>query len=159
VPPPIPLRAHNLLCLVGYRGRGYDDAFVARMSAVHAALTRDPATLVEVRTGPDTLCDACPNLHLGKGPSASEGGGGCTLGEPDHEPHMRAQDEDVARRLGLAAGQVVTWAEILARVADRLRGRDLPGICTTCPWLPLGWCAEGIDRLRERRPPSPIPSS
>jgi len=159
VPPPIPLRAHNLLCLLGYRGRGYDDAFVARMSAVHSALARDPGTRVEIRTSPDTLCDACPNLRRGKGGAGPGGAGGCTLGEPDHEPHMRAQDEDVARRLGFEAGQVATWGEILARVADRLRGRDLPGICTTCPWLALGWCAEGIERLREGHPPSPTPSS
>ena len=60
---------------------------------------------------------------------------------------MRAQDEDVARRLGLHAGEIVPWSEILHRVRSRLRGPDLPAICTTCPWLSLGWCAEGIERV------------
>ncbi len=135
--PPIPLRAHNLLCLLGYRGRGYDDRFVAEMTAVYEALGADPGTRVEIRTSPDRLCSACPNLR----------GGGCTLGGPDHEAHMRSQDEDVAKRLGLAAGDVVTWAEVLRRVARGVRGADLPSICTTCPWLSLGWCAEGIEAL------------
>lgn len=134
---PIPIRAHNLLCLLGYRGKGYDDRFVAEMTAVHTALKADPATRVEVRTSPDRLCSACPNLK-----------GGCTLGGPAHEAHMRAQDEDVAARLGLSPGDVLPWSDILSRVKRHVRGADLPGICTTCPWLSLGWCAEGIDALQ-----------
>jgi hypothetical protein len=134
----IPLRAHNLLCLLGYRGRGYDDRFVTEMTAVHDLLARDPESFVEVRTRPDRLCGACPNLREG----------GCSLGGPDHEAHMRSQDEDVARRLGLADGGVYRWREILDRVARSVRGADLPAICTTCPWLSLGWCAEGIEGIR-----------
>jgi uncharacterized protein len=138
VTPLIPLRAHNLLCLLGYRGRGYDARFVAEMTTVHHVLERAPETLVEVRTRPDRLCGACPNLREH----------GCTLAGPDHEAHMRAQDEDVARRLGLKDGGVYPWREILERVARSVRGADLPAICTTCPWLSLGWCAEGIEALR-----------
>lgn len=135
---PIPVRAHNLLCLLGYRGRGYDDRFVLEMTAVHRALASAPETLVEVRTAPDRLCTACPHLR----------DRGCTLGGDRHETHMRAQDEDVAARLGLRAGDVVPWREIVARVAASVRGADLPTICTTCPWLSLGWCAEGVERVR-----------
>ena len=64
---------------------------------------------------------------------------------------MRAQDEDVIRRLGLRAGGVYRWREILERVGATVRGTDLPSICTTCPWLHLGWCAEGIERVRSSR--------
>ena len=135
--PPIPLRAHNLLCLLGFRGKGYDAAFIAQMSAVHATLAADPRTPVELRASPDHLCAACPHLS-----------GGCRLGGPLHEEHMRAQDEDVLVRLGLRAGDVLAWQDVLDRVRTRVRGADLPAICTTCPWLSLGWCAEGIERLR-----------
>ena len=148
---PIPLRAHNLLCLLGFRGRGYDERFVRAMTEVHARLTADPSTRIEVRTRPDRLCEACPNRVET----------GCALGEPDHEPHMRAQDEDVARRLGLRDGGVYAWREILDRIAGSVRGSDLPTLCTTCPWLSLGWCAEGIERVRARRaeaPPRGTPS-
>ena len=144
---PIPLRAHNLLCLLGYRGKGYDARFVAEMTAVHEALRADPQTCVEIRTSPDRLCTACPNLREG----------GCTLAGPDHEAHMRSQDEDVARRLGLRAGDVVTWAEVLGRVAAGVRGTDLPAICTTCPWLALGWCAEGIERVHSQPASAALP--
>ena len=140
VPLPIPIRAHSLLCLLGYRGVGYDAAFTAEMTGIHSSLARDPSLLIEVRTSPDRLCAACPNLK-----------GGCTLGGPAHEAHMRSQDEDVVRRLGLRAGGVYPWTDILDRVSRFVRGTDLPSICTTCPWLPLGWCAEGIELLRQPR--------
>ncbi|MBL9085997.1 MAG: DUF1284 domain-containing protein [Planctomycetia bacterium] len=138
---PVPIRAHNLLCLLGYRGRGYDDAFVERMTDVHRTLTADPGTPVQVLVRPDRLCDACPHLRTD----------GCSLGGRGHEAHMRAQDLDVVRRLGLEEGQVLPWREILERVARHVRGSDLPTICTTCPWLGLGWCAEGVERVRADR--------
>ncbi|MDF0651721.1 MAG: hypothetical protein P0121_09670 [Nitrospira sp.] len=29
-----------------------------------------------------------------------------------------------------------------------MSGDDLPSTCGSCRWLPLGYCREGIDRLR-----------
>jgi hypothetical protein len=137
-PAPIPLRAHNALCLLGFRGHGYSPAFVRETWAVHRALADDPSQTVRLLASPDRLCGACPNLREG----------GCTLGGPSHEDHMRRQDEDVLARLGFRAGDTPAWREVLARVAERVRGTDLPAVCTTCPWLHLGWCAEGIERTR-----------
>lgn len=134
---PLVLRAHSVLCLQGFRGAGYSPAFVERMSAVHRALAAEPCLLVRLVAAPDHLCAACPHLH-----------GGCTLGGAEHEAHMQAQDLEVLRRLGLAAGTVLPWQEVLGRVASTVQGSDLPAICTTCPWLSLGWCAAGLDRLR-----------
>jgi hypothetical protein len=137
-PEPIPLRAHTLLCLQGFRGRGYSESFVDAMTSVHRTLLDEPERPVRVLASPDAICDACPNKRAG----------GCTLGGPDHESHMRAQDLDVMRRLGLVPGQILSWSGILHRIGTRVRGTDLPAICTTCPWLSLGWCAEGIEALR-----------
>lgn len=145
--PALRLRAHNLLCLQGFRGRGYDAAFVAEMTAVHRQLAADPDTPVEVVARPDRLCSACPHLAAG----------GCTLGGPEHEAHMHAQDEQVLRRLWLQDGEVLPWSQVLERIARSVRGSDLPGLCTTCPWLSLGWCAEGVDALREA-PAGPLAS-
>ncbi len=137
---PIDIRAHTLLCLQGFRGRGYSDEFVVAMGFVHRTLKDEPDTPVRVLSSPDVFCAVCP--HSG-GPS-----GGCTLGGPGHETHMRAQDQEVMRRLGLTERQVLPWSGILERIRTGVRGSDLPAICTTCPWLSLGWCAEGIDTLR-----------
>lgn len=142
---PTPLRAHNVLCLHGFRGEGYSEAFVERLQAVHARLNDNPSREVRLQAAPDVLCDACP--HLAEN--------GCSLGGAGHETHMRAQDAEVLRRLGCQDGEVLAWWAVLRLVADSVRGADLPAICTTCPWLSLGWCAEGIDALAARRAPGP----
>jgi hypothetical protein len=137
MPDSITLRAHQVLCLQGFRGEGYSVSFVEEMTQVHRALADDPEQPVTLVVEPDRLCGAC--VHLRKG--------GCTLGGPGHEAHMRDQDREVLRRLGLDAGGTWPWREILARVRFSVRGADLPAICTTCPWLPLGWCRSAVDRL------------
>ncbi|MHC5009888.1 MAG: DUF1284 domain-containing protein [Planctomycetota bacterium] len=141
---PIEIRAHSLLCLQGFRGEGYSSAFVARMGEIHHRLRTDPEQPVRILVSPDELCAACPHLEHG-----------CTLGGPGHEAHMRAQDEAVLARLDLQPDSVHPWQTVLERIRMHVRGGDLPAICTTCPWLPLGWCAEGIEALRDDVQPPP----
>jgi hypothetical protein len=138
---PIPLRAHLVVCLQGFRGEGYSPTFVAEMASLLGELRRDPERRIRLLDQPGRICRTCHHLRAG----------GCTLAGPDHEPHMRAQDQEVARRLGLAVNGVYPWRLIENRVAGALQGSDLPGLCTTCPWLELGYCAEGVEALRQAR--------
>ena len=126
------------LCLLGFRGSGYSPDFVEVMAEIQATLQAAPATRIRLVDAPDPICAACPNL----GPS------GCTLGGPEHEAHMQAHDRAVLSRLGLTPGVVLPWEDVLSLVAGRIRGSDLPAICTTCPWLPLGVCRQSVDALR-----------
>jgi hypothetical protein len=64
------------------------------------------------------------------------------------EVEMQAQDRHVLSLLGLHSGEIVTWQDILDRIRTTLTGDRLLGICGQCRWLPLGYCREGIDRLR-----------
>ena len=141
---PIQLRAHMALCLIGFRGSGYSPEFVGLMRRIQQRLIDDPQHGVCLVNRPDPLCQVCP--HLGEE-------GGCVLQGPLHEAHMRAHDAAVLHRLGLTAGECRPWAEILERIRQRVRGSDLPQICTTCPWLPLGVCREAVDELRRPAPP------
>lgn len=141
---PLPLRAHMALCLQGWQGLGYSTAFAQRMGAVHIALFSNLSSQVQLGTRPDSICAACPNLEVA----------GCSLRGPGHEAHMRAQDEDVLARLGLAEGETSTWGDVLDRIARHVSGGDLAAICTTCPWLELGVCAAGIEALKVRPPAS-----
>lgn len=129
------IRAHNLLCIQGFVGKGYSPEFVANMSRVVESLDDDaPVTIVD---RPDALCDACPNLT----------GDGCALHGPGTERGIVVQDRDVLRRLGLQADATVAWGEILRRIRTRVAPDDLDAICGTCPWLPLGHCKAGLRRL------------
>lgn len=136
--PPIRLRGHTLLCLQGFRGEGYSPEFISNMAAIHQALTQDPDRQIEVIASPDAICAACPHRQ------SSE----CTLNGQRSEEEMVEQDLVVLRRLGLKAGDRLRWADLLERIRNSIGGDDLPAICGTCRWLPLGYCREGINRLR-----------
>lgn len=135
---PIRIRAHTLLCLQGFRGEGYSAGFVENMAAIHQRLADDPSQWVEIMDAPDAMCGACPHLL----PT------GCSLHGEGSEPHMQVQDHDVRARLGLHVGDRLPWADILDRIRTSLTGESLTHICGQCRWLSLGYCRDGIDRLR-----------
>lgn len=135
---PIRLRGHTLLCLQGFRGEGYSPGFVANMAAIHQSLCNQPEATVQVVASPDAVCSACPH---------QQESAGCTLNGEPSEADMIHQDRVVLGRLGLKAGDHLSWQEILARISTSMRGDDLPSICGRCRWLSLGYCHEGIDRL------------
>lgn len=125
------IRAHNLLCIQGFVGKGYSPEFVANMTRVVESL---PGSDVTVLDTPDVLCDACPNL------AAS----GCTLHGEGTEQGIVHQDRDVMTRLGMRTGETYAWSEIMTRIRDRIVPDDLDEICGTCPWLSLGHCKAGL---------------
>jgi hypothetical protein len=136
------IRGHTLLCLQGFRGEGYSPGFIDNLAKIHRQLEQQPDTLLEVIDAPDAVCGACPQPR----------DAGCTLNGEQSEDQMRAQDQDVLRRLGLKAGTSLRWREILHRIRASVTGTDLPAICGQCRWLPLGYCKEGIDQLRAEGP-------
>lgn len=135
---PITIRGHTLLCLQGFRGEGYSPAFIENIASIHQSLMSAPGQAVRVVQAPDMICAACPNLSVD----------GCHLHRPDAEAGMRAQDADVMGRLGIALGETLPWSDIVQKIAAGVKGDDLNAICGGCPWLPLGYCKEGIDGLR-----------
>ncbi len=134
---PLAIRGHTLLCLQGFRGRGYDARFIAEMTAVCRHLATFPDTPVRLLAAADRFCAVCPHRK----------GAGCHLKGADSEREVAAQDHLVLSLLGFEVGTIVTWRTILKRIAERIMPDRLPWICGACPWLPLGDCREGIERL------------
>lgn len=146
--PTIRLRGHTLLCLQGFRGLGYSPGFVENLAGIHQQLALHLDTLVEVVEEPDAVCGACPHRAAG----------GCSLNGADSEEDMRAQDHDVLSRLGLGSGDRATWRDILERIRRAVSPDALPDICGTCRWLSLGYCREGLARLRAQDADPLIPA-
>jgi hypothetical protein len=134
------LRGHTLLCLQGFRGEGYSPGFIDNLAAIHRSLTEHPEQVIEVVDAPDTVCGACPHRIAS----------GCSLKGEDSEEGMKEQDRHVLSLLGLKAGSLVRWSEVLDRIRASIRGDSLPNICGQCRWLPLGYCREGIEKLRSK---------
>ena len=129
---PVPIRAHHLLCALGFRGHGYSPGFAANMAAILARLDAAPHTRVTVVDAPDGICAAFPP------------------DQPSHclEERVQVRDRAVLATLGLVAGAVATWGDLRARLGAAFLPGDLERLCATCPWLPLGYCQEGLGRLR-----------
>jgi hypothetical protein len=121
------LRGHHILCLLGFRGLGYDEEFVANMTRVHSRVFLQDC-LIELVTGPDDICSACPRLEKG-----------CKS--------VKEKDSKVLRLLNLQPSEQVESSEIFTRVAKTIKPDDLEHICPRCRWRSLGYCAEGIETL------------
>jgi hypothetical protein len=135
---PITIRGHTLLCLQGFRGKGYSPDFVENLIEINNALVDNEDLSVRAVAMPDDVCLVCPNLKMN----------GCNLKGPGFESSMLSQDRRVLSLLNIREGEILSWREITERIGKKMRGEMLPLICGDCPWLPLGYCEEGIERLR-----------
>ena len=136
---PLRLRGHHLLCILGFRGLGYDAGFTANMARIVRRVRAHPNALLELIVGPDSICAACPHLR----------GHACRAGGT---PRLRvpARDRAVLRALGLSVGARVTARQAYALVRARITPTTQAArICAGCSWLPLGYCLEGLRALKK----------
>lgn len=140
------LRPHNILCLQGWQGMGYSPEFTLNMDRIWHHLQDHPETLVVLAPGPDQLCRACP----------LNGPAGCQHDVAEGQ-WITAHDSATLARTGLAFYQPYPWQHIEHTIARSFTGAMLAGFCARCAWQPLGVCAAGIDRLRDRLQITPAP--
>ncbi len=134
--PPLKIRAHHLLCLLGFRGLGYSQEFVLRMGKVVEELSSDSTSPITFLVGCDIICASCPHNKENK----------CSK-RADSELRVGKLDLEVLWRLGFEVGAQVTAGEVWARIKARLSVGDISEICRDCEWVELGYCAEGLERL------------
>jgi len=118
------LRAHHLLCLEQFRGLGYSPLFVANFRRVQRAL-ENPETVVEITSGPDAVCAACPRLE-----------------DRDCGPGGEAERRDrlVLSCLGLISGTRLPAGLLRTRFAAACPPPARPALCAGCSWLARGVC-------------------
>ncbi|MDO4567541.1 MAG: DUF1284 domain-containing protein [Clostridia bacterium] len=121
----IRLRAHHILCLAQFVGKGYDERFTAYVSALPRAL-RSERSIIITAAEPDEMCLHCPNMS----------GGRCLLGECD----VAAKDAAALTVLELTAGSACTVDELNSKLgALSLESYEL--VCGGCRWQNEGVCA------------------
>ncbi|MBE0415527.1 MAG: DUF1284 domain-containing protein [Dehalococcoidia bacterium] len=132
------LRAHHLICIIGFRGLGYSKEYVDNMTKIVVQLRSSPETLIEIAGKPDDICSPCPFL----------GDKGCQERGLESEEVVRNRDLAVTGRLNMVVGDRITWAEAEERIRSSISPEDLDKICQDCQWLPLGYCVAGLKRLK-----------
>jgi hypothetical protein len=139
----IRLRGHHLLCLLGYRGMGYSEAYAANMSQIYERLRTEPETEIELVEGPDDLCVCFPAdqvYHCGN-------------------ESVFLKDAFVLDRLGLRSGEAHPWGELLQRITERVKPEHIPSWCATCQWLKYGVCEEGVRIIGSGGGLRPLPNA
>ncbi|MGB0660396.1 MAG: DUF1284 domain-containing protein [Mangrovicoccus sp.] len=137
--PPLALRPHHLLCVLGFQGKGYSDAFTANMAQIVLGQLRaaqsDDVQLV-ITTQADAICGPCPKRV----------GVGCKS-----QSQIDALDQRHMQALEIAPGQELSWGAAKARIKARLRPADLRRLCQGCQWLELGLCETGLENLLKEK--------
>lgn len=135
----IHLRAHHLLCLLTYVGKGYSPAFIANYDAIAARI--DAGEPVLIVAGPDDIC----------APLLSNADPHC------HRESVTDRDRDAAQAITSLLSQPVSPGAHLtldAKTISRLRTAFSDGgirkACVGCEWSKL--CGEiAADAFRSVR--------
>ena len=112
------LRAHHLLCIPMYQGKGYSEGFTAHMGEMLKMLEKN----VPVRLTADTdeICSACPNNN----------GGTCKEAEV-----VQFYDAAVLKACDLKEGQEIRFLEFAEQVQEKIIEPEIrEKICGNCQW-------------------------
>ena len=134
--PPLRIRAHHLLCILGFRGLGYSPQFVAVMGKVVKELSSDATLPIIVIAECDVICASCPHNRENE----------CRE-KADSEQKVKAKDLAVLQRLGFETGTEMPAGKARQKIKESLSAKDIMEICPDCEWLGLGYCVEGLARL------------
>ena len=118
------IRAHHLLCLLGFQGLGYSPEFVRRMEAIRTALTEGPLFPIKVVDECDDICVACPYCQAGK----------CRKGKFSVK-RTETIDRKIIKALDLKKDRVIKSSRVISLIREKLGTfPELVKICGQCGW-------------------------
>ena len=136
------LRPHHLLCILGFRGKGYSSRFVTEFAQLVSSLEdgeKGDNKSIRIVGRADRICHACPNRegHL------------C-----EKEGEIKKLDDQHSAALEVSDGSTLTWGDAKKKIKDRISLGVFHQICNGGSWKSLGYCQEALERLRDEIPES-----
>jgi hypothetical protein len=125
------LRAHHLLCLLGFKGLGYSTSFVENLKKIYKEV-KQSSSLIKIVIEEDDVCKACPFVD-----------GNC----PGRSNPVE-KDLMVLSKLKIKPSQVFRSEEIYRIITKNFKSEDLNSVCEGCQWLGEGWCREGLKKVK-----------
>ena len=114
------IRAHHLLCMKYFRGKGYSKEFVLNFYEIIKKLNDNPT--IKVINYPDIICSACQHNVNNK----------CVKKGPNNEVKVKMKDEIIMKHLGLRLNHELKGKEAIELVNSNLT--KLRKICKDCEW-------------------------
>ncbi|MBE3593334.1 MAG: DUF1284 domain-containing protein [Thermoanaerobacter sp.] len=130
------IRGHHFLCVLGFRGLGYDEKFVKNMDEIIRKLNNEQDMLIKVVDNVDNICSMCPNNVNGE----------CT--EEEYPGSVKGKDRAVLKILGIEVGEAVWYKDVVDKIKENMTEEKMMNICKDCEWFSLGYCLEGIKKLK-----------
>jgi uncharacterized protein len=122
-PDTIRIRAHHLLCIQGFQGKGYSAEFVENMRQKIDFLKNNPSKRVQITDEWDEICASCPHLEKN---ICSESDGA--------ENRIKNMDLMTMNVLGLECGQEYFFDNIQDKIIKNISLDNLKKICGPCSW-------------------------
>lgn len=123
------LRPHHLLCTQGYSGKGYNDDFVANMTAITNCLRGEKAAAVDIVFSTDDICAKCP-LMLG-------------IDCCKDNDKVKNFDQKVIEYFCLEEKSYI-YKDIILEINTKITEEMMDVICSDCSWYPISACKRTI---------------
>lgn len=130
------IRGHHLLCMLGFKGLGYDEGFVRNMDNIIKKLISKQDMLIKIVDNVDNICDKCPHNV----------GGVCK--NENYPGSIKEMDNAVLKILGIKQGSVLEYNKIIVKLKKSMKEEEMDKICEHCRWQYLGYCKEGLKKLK-----------
>ena len=127
-------RPHHFLCTLGFQGKGYSPDFIKNYTRIVEALCKEEELSIEVVTGEDSICRACPH----------QGERECKV-----EEKIQGLDARHSQTLNIKGGDVLSWKEAQKRLKERMTIEAFHRACEGCEWKPFGICEAALKKLRD----------
>ncbi|MEZ0536517.1 DUF1284 domain-containing protein [Caldicellulosiruptoraceae bacterium PP1] len=129
------IRAHHLLCFLGFRGLGYSREFVEHFKKIYNYVY-DENGKIKLLNSPDEICKLCPNLEKDKCKS---------------EEKILNMDKLV---LSFIKEYINIDNEVYPsqcyKAISKMPFEYYKKICSNCEWFSLGFCEEGFINLKNK---------
>ncbi|SNX54252.1 DUF1284 domain-containing protein [Thermoanaerobacterium sp. RBIITD] len=130
------IRGHHLLCILGFRGYGYDEYFVNNMNNIIKKLNNEQDMLIKLVDSVDNICEKCPNNIDGK----------CK--NEHHQGSIKEMDDSVLNILEIKPNTLMKYDDVLDKIKLLMTEEAMDDICCNCTWKGYGCCIEGLKNLR-----------
>ena len=133
------LRAHHLICRLGFQGLGYDKRFAKVMQEVLFTFELNPDLKIKIVNKADILCAACPHRKDNQ----------CYKDKDSkQEDEIRELDAFVISKLDLTVNNIYSLTELNQRIKDKFSIKDLTDFCASCQWQEYDFCSQGLEKLK-----------
>lgn len=116
------IRAHHIVCMKAFVGKGYSEKFVKNLSDIIEALKQDQEQIIHITGSCDDICKHCPNR--------------LNNGSCNHEEDVCSKDRAYLKAFGIEPGFVI-FRKVKDSVETNLKYQDFKSICQNCQWFDI----------------------